>query len=156
MGELIVSPDSHLVGNSLNESQIKENHGLTVALIQRGHQFITAPGRDEVLYPYDHLFVVGTDEQIHKARKEVEFLQPVSHEEMKSYGLEPLLLTSQSPFTGKSIRDCGLREKVHGLIVGIERNNERILSPDSSLILQSDDILWIVGNLHNIYELKKT
>jgi CPA2 family monovalent cation:H+ antiporter-2 len=31
-------------------------------------------------------------------------------------------------------------------VVGIERGGKRILNPDSHLILEKEDILWIVGD----------
>ena len=57
---------------------------------------------------------------------------------------------------GKSIRESMIREKTHSIIVGIERDGERILNPNSNLILQSDDILWLAGNKKKIkYFLKQ-
>ena len=47
---------------------------------------------------------------------------------------------------GKTIRDAGLRENANALVVGIERNNERILNPESDITLQSGDNLFIVAN----------
>ncbi len=32
------------------------------------------------------------------------------------------------------------------MVVGIERDGKRFLNPDSSLVLQENDILWIVGS----------
>ncbi len=56
----------------------------------------------------------------------------------------------------KSIRESMIREKTHSIIVGIERDGERILNPNSNLILQSDDILWLAGNKKKIkYFLKQ-
>ena len=49
-------------------------------------------------------------------------------------------------FIGKSIRQSQLREKTSGLIVGIEKNGNRILNPESNIILEKNDILWIVGD----------
>ena len=56
---------------------------------------------------------------------------------------------------GKSIRDSLIREKTHGIIVGIERNGKRILNPESHLILESDDILWIAGDKKKIAQFLK-
>ncbi|MGE0631795.1 MAG: cation:proton antiporter regulatory subunit [Pseudobdellovibrionaceae bacterium] len=55
-------------------------------------------------------------------------------------------MNSDSKYLGRSIRDSGIREEVKGLIVGIERNAQRILNPDSALTLQEGDLLWIVGD----------
>jgi CPA2 family monovalent cation:H+ antiporter-2 len=49
-------------------------------------------------------------------------------------------------FHGKSIKESQLREKTKGLVVGIEKKGKRILNPESTIILEKDDILWIVGD----------
>jgi K+/H+ antiporter YhaU regulatory subunit KhtT len=40
--------------------------------------------------------------------------------------------------------------------VGIERSGERLLNPESSVTLQSGDVLWIVGNPKRILVFEKT
>ena len=56
-------------------------------------------------------------------------------------------LTHENTVVGKSIRESGLREKAGALMVGIERNGERMLNPESELVLlQAGDILFIVAN----------
>ncbi|MBC7749145.1 MAG: TrkA C-terminal domain-containing protein, partial [Methylotenera sp.] len=49
-------------------------------------------------------------------------------------------------FIGATIRDSQLREKTNALIVGIERSGRRILNPESNMILEKNDILWVVGS----------
>ncbi len=155
LAEYILSPDSEMVALTLQECALKEKYGVTVALIERGHKKIIAPSRDEFLFPYDGLFLIGTDEQLAKAQEVIEVKRDDSAlEELEVYGLESLLLSETSAYRGKSIRDCGLREHVNGLIVGLERNGKRILSPDSSTILHSDDLIWIVGDRNKIKSLK--
>lgn len=55
------------------------------------------------------------------------------------------MVDEHNKLKGKTIRDSGIRERTNGLIVGIERNNERILNPNSTTIFEWDDIVWIVG-----------
>jgi CPA2 family monovalent cation:H+ antiporter-2 len=33
-----------------------------------------------------------------------------------------------------------------GLVVGIERKGRRILNPESTEVIEKDDLLWIVGD----------
>jgi CPA2 family monovalent cation:H+ antiporter-2 len=54
---------------------------------------------------------------------------------------------------GLSIRDSNIRERTNGLVVGIERNKDRILNPDSSTVFQWEDIVWIVGDKNKIQRL---
>lgn len=56
-------------------------------------------------------------------------------------------------FIGKSIRQSQLREKTNGLVVGIERKGSRTLNPDTNLVLNEDDILWIVGDRKKLEDL---
>lgn len=39
------------------------------------------------------------------------------------------------------------------MVVGIERNGNRILNPESSLLLQPNDIIWVVGDKKKMIEL---
>jgi CPA2 family monovalent cation:H+ antiporter-2 len=69
--------------------------------------------------------------------------------------LQKVVINSQSPIYKQSIRDSGIREKSQGLVVGIERKGIRILNPDSNLVFENEDIVWIVGNHKKIPELLK-
>lgn len=153
LSEMTLSPNSDLTGKSLRESALKEHFGITIALIERGHKSILAPNRDELLFPYDRLFIIGTEEQLEKVRPLIEGPEITPLTESSDFGLESLLLSSDSSFAGRRIRESGFRECIHGLIVGVERGGERILNPDSSLILQSDDLIWTVGDQSLIRKL---
>ncbi len=155
--EFQLSHFSELVGKTLMESALKEKYGVTLALIERGSRRILAPGRDVVLFPEDKLYFIGTDEQLTILQPIVEQnISPEGFDETETYGLEPLIIDDHSPFIGKSIRECGLREAVQGLIVGIERNGERILNPDSALSIKARDLVWIVGNQSLVRNLQNS
>lgn len=156
LSEVMISPHSELVAKSLEESKLKERFGVTIGMIERGKKKILAPGRNEILLPYDRIFLIGTDDQIASARPimESETEESPSHSANDPFGLDALTLSKASPFAGKSIRECGIREKVSGLIVGIERRGQRILNPDSSFILNPGDLVWIVGDKLRIRELR--
>ncbi len=145
--EFVLSSHSPFIAQTLQQCAIKEKFGVTVAMIERGDKRILAPNRNDLLLPGDRLFVIGTDEQLLAARN---FIETKPSQEMSvengNFGLDPLLLTSTSQFIGKTIRECGLREAVNGLIVGIERDGERYLSPDSTMTLKPGDLVWLVGD----------
>lgn len=147
LDEIVISPDSPYIVKTLKESKIKENYGVTIAMIERGSQKILAPRFTDILLPFDRIYVIGTDEQIHNLRQKLEVQKlHYSNETAESYKLKSFVLSPESSFKDKSIRECGLREAVDGLIVGLERNGERILSPDSSLVLKPGDLIWLVGD----------
>jgi monovalent cation:H+ antiporter-2, CPA2 family len=142
--------NAHLpfIGKTLEEAKLREDFGINVALIKRDDQFITVPGRKERLYPKDVLSLIGTDHQLTKFRdfldlsgkealKKSEFLPDVS--------LHHFTLIETSSLVGQSIRESSIREKTHGLVVGIERGGVRMLNPESDLVFQVNDTVWIVG-----------
>jgi len=153
--EFVLSPSSPLILKTLQESRVKEQFGITIAMIERGDSRILAPKRDDLLLPGDKLFVIGTDEQLSAVREEIE---KVSMQDLPAlednFGLASLVLHDENRFVNRPIRDCGLREAVDGLIVGIERNGVRILSPDSATHLLPGDLIWIVGDKRLIRDLR--
>lgn len=153
--EFVVSPNATIVGSTLAEARIKERFGVTVALIERGHERILAPGRDHLIMPMDRLFVIGSDDQLSQARSLIEDSREYE-QEPGAFGLESILLSENSRYLGRSIRDSGLREDINGLIVGLERGGHRLLSPDSSIALQAGDLIWVVGELEKIKKIRTT
>lgn len=154
LAEFLVHPNSPLVGLSLMDAKLKESFGVTVALVQRGDAQTVAPDRNWIIMPQDRLFVIGLDEQLEKIKNKFEKVEGIADASLDQFfGLRSLHLEEGASLIGLSIRNCGLREKVSGVIVGIERNGQRILSPDSNTVLMHNDLIWIVGNLEKIKQL---
>lgn len=157
LAELVVAPESELVGKTLIDLSIREKYGINIALIERGKIMIPTPGRDERLYPNDKVLVIGTDDQLAAIKPlfegAKEELLEESHFPKKDMTLQKIVINSSSPVYGQSIRSSGIREKTQGLVVGVERKGERILNPDSNLVFENEDIVWIVGNSKKVPEL---
>jgi CPA2 family monovalent cation:H+ antiporter-2 len=155
--QFVLSSDSKLAGQTLEEAKFRTLTGATVAMIDRGSRRIFAPSRSDRLLPNDELFLIGTEEQLAAAQKVLEpepTVGPLKHDEL--YNLESLLLDERTPYVNKSIREIGLGEEFGGLIVGIERGSQRILNPESSVVLRPGDLIWIFGRRDRIKELKRT
>jgi CPA2 family monovalent cation:H+ antiporter-2 len=145
LAEFRVSPHSSLVMKTLKESGIKE----------RGEKRILAPKREDVLLPCDKLFVIGTDDQLGSVSDAIETKPTGDLPSVDdSFGLASLVAIPQDKFVHKTIRECGLREAVNGLIVGLEREGQRYLSPDSSMMLLPGDLIWLVGDKRMIKDLR--
>jgi CPA2 family monovalent cation:H+ antiporter-2 len=153
LAEFVVTPFSSLVGKTLHDSKIKETYGVMITMIERSEKRILAPQRETIIWPYDRLYVIGTDEQLKQVRTAIEVEEPQVEDAAAQFGLASLQLTDKHPFVNRPIRESGLRETVNGLIVGLERNGQRILNPDSGMLLLLDDIVWIVGDLSLIKKL---
>lgn len=142
-----LKPYHPYVGQSLMESKLRENFGINIAVIRRGDIVINVPGRSEKLYPNDVLSVIGTDDQLKSFK---EFLDESKRaldgfSDSVEVSLHHFTITNFSSILGKSIRESSIRERTKGLVVGIERKGERILNPESNVIFELDDTVWMVG-----------
>jgi CPA2 family monovalent cation:H+ antiporter-2 len=101
------------------------------------------------MYPGDKVSVIGTDEQLGKVKDLFEAGAALGREpdlREKEISLQTYTVTKDSRFYKKTIRKSGLRNLARALVVGLERNGERILNPDSTMTLEENDIIWIVCN----------
>lgn len=156
MADFVIAKESNLAGKTLEELKIREQFGINIASIKRGDVTINIPIRTERLFPGDEINVIGTDEQVklfknYLDKHEIDAPEATEKEDIILQQLE----LKNRVCIGKSIRESQIREKTHGIIVGIERNGKRILNPESHWILESDDILWIAGDRKKINEFLK-
>lgn len=156
MAEFEIARESNLAGKTLEELSIREQFGINIASIRRGDVLINIPIRTERLFPGDEISVIGTDDQvkefkIYLDKNEIDVPEEVEQSDIILQKLE----LKNRVCIGKSIRESEIREKTHGIIVGIERNGKRILNPESHLILEDSDILWIAGERKKIAEFLK-
>jgi len=157
MATFDVAAASNLAGKTLEELQMREKMGINIAFIKRGEIMINVPSRNERLFPKDEICVIGTDTQVKKFKKfldqnEIEAPENVDETDIVLRHLE----LKNETFIGKSIRESQIREKTNGLVVGIERNGRRIINPESILVLEQGDILWVVGDKKLLGSLGKS
>ncbi|CAC9975693.1 sodium:proton antiporter [Flavobacterium panici] len=147
-----IGKESNIVGKTLEELRIRELMGINIAYIRRGEVTIPIPSKNERLFPGDEISVIGTDAQITEFTK---YLTQNENEAPKAVEETEIVLrqleVSQEEFTQKSIGQ--FRGKTGAMVVGIERNGNRILNPESSLLLQPNDIIWVVGDRRKMSEL---
>jgi len=144
-------------GITLSELKLRERFGVNIVVIGRGDDVINVPTRDERLYPSDVLSVIGTDDQLNRFEAFLELSSGFANQTDKkqNVSLHHFIVSKNSPFAGKSIRKSGIREQSRGLVVGVERNGERIINPESDFVFEAGDILWIVGNEMRIQVIMK-
>lgn len=150
-----IAAESPVVGSSLIEARVRERFGVTVASIQRGVRKMMAPSPHLPIFPGDKLGVIGDDKELQEFAKYVESSVVISEESNKEDNSKLMCVHFQEgcPYIGTSIREARLREATHGLVVGIERETERILNPTSEIKFAEGDLVWIVGDEEKINSL---
>lgn len=155
--EMEVNPHAEYIGKSLLELGWREQFGINIAYIKRGDKLIHIPGRNNRLMPFDHVGILATDEQLQSFKVVFDAKESVAADEVDitEIALQKILVDEHTKLKGMDIRNSGLRKRTNGLVVGIQRDKERILNPDSSTVLEWGDIVWIVGNKKKIQQLSK-
>ena len=138
-----LSAQSPFIGKTLLESKMREKFGVNIVRIERGDYVINVPNRNNHLYPNDKISVIGTDEQLEYFKTFAESSAIESNPDVakQNVSLHHFTIHKNSILAGQNIR-----ERSHGLVVGIERNGERILNPESDMVFEANDKVWIVGN----------
>lgn len=155
---IVVHPNAHSVNRSLMKADLRRRFGVNIVAIQRGMQTIIAPKPNDSILPGDTLVVLGTDQQIELARPELEVPENIStmFPATSNYRLRPLKVDVKSELAGKTIRQSGIRENYHAMVVGVERKNHRNINPDTDMKIEPEDVIWIVGEQKMLDQLFKT
>ncbi|MDL2257493.1 cation:proton antiporter, partial [Bacteroidales bacterium OttesenSCG-928-I14] len=145
--DLGVSQEAEYVGNSIESLPWREDYGINIVYIKRGENLIYAPGPDERLLPFDHIGIIASDDDLEKFMPVFDKKVNIKHidSDVEDIVIEKLCIDVESPLNGKEIKESGIREMSNGLVVGIERGDEQFMNPGPNTVLQTNDIVWIVG-----------
>ncbi|MCL2511854.1 MAG: cation:proton antiporter [Bacteroidales bacterium] len=154
METLTVSDCSEAIGKTLAELDCCEQYGVNVISIIHGHSRFDLPSGEDHLYPNDNLIVVGNEEQLKKFRNIIEKADnfPLKQTDMNLYHV---LLSADSSLVGKTRKEVGFRKKHNCMLACISRNNEYLMNPASTIILEAGDLLWIVGEKKSVMKLEE-
>lgn len=150
-----VPGESAWAGKTLAELNFGKKYGIHVVSILRGRKRINIPGASVRLFPEDKIQVIGTDEELNQFSSEMEKAAILETDvvEKSEMILRQFRVDAHSIFLGKTMRESGIREQYHCLIVGVERGEETLHAPDPHEPFMEDDVVWIVGEYADVYKL---
>lgn len=147
ISDIILPEDTLWAGQTLSELRLGTRFGIHVSSILRGRRRINIPGGSTVLFPGDRLQVIGGDDQLRllleSMEREVQGDDPDI--EKRETLLRQIVLTNESPLTGLSLKDSGIRDRYGCMLVGIEEGKETLSLPSPEHVFKKGDILWVVG-----------
>lgn len=155
LADFEIPGESDWAGQTLQELNIGKKYGVHIVSILRGKKRINIPGATERLFPKDKIQVIATDEELGLFSKDLETANSLETDviEKSEMILRQFLVDEDSDFLGKTLRDSGIREDYHCLIVGVERMGEGLHAPDTHAAFEEDDIVWVVGEKNDVYRL---
>lgn len=157
LSDFLIPAESAWAGKTLRELDLGKKYDVHVASIIRGKHRLNIPDGNTCIFPNDLIQVIGTDEQLSLfasvAEKAIHTYddEDFGKHEMK---LKQFVVAKDSPFVGHSIIECGIRNKYHCLVVGIESAGEDVLrTPQVHMPLKEEDVVWVVGEEDDLNQL---
>ena len=139
---------------------------VTIIKIIRGKKYINMPKATETVKEGDILHMLGTQTEIDSCMMLLEKDDCIEYTDRDDIKLKdyiysqtfydikadqqliccPISIDKESEFLKKSIKNCGIREKYRGTVIGVERGNLPIINPHIDTILQQGDLIWVIGS----------
>ena len=147
--------NSMWMGSTLKELNLGQKYGVHVSSILRGGMRINIPDGDYMIFPYDVLQVIGSDQQFTAFRNalEEEVLGRDYEWENREMKLRQLVIGEDSPFVGKTLIESGIRDLYSCMVVGLEEGKESLSPFKPTRKFQAGDIIWVVGELDALKSL---
>ena len=150
-----VPADSLWAGQTLRELQLGKKYGVHVSSILRANRRLNIPDGHSVVFPFDKLQVIGSDDQLtafHHAL-ETELYGEDLELEKREMKLRSMVITTKSQFVGKTLQESGIRDRYNCMVVGIEEGEENLSQVKPTYRFQRGDIIWVVGEVDDLEKL---
>lgn len=157
--ESMILPNSPLIGQTLAESRLGDDLGLTVLRIVRGKRHYLVPRADTPLQEGDVLLVEGQSDEILKIKDtsgiDIKADVKLSIPELQAEDIQlvEVILLPRSPLIGRTLKNFHFRERYGLQVLAINRHGETIHRKISKVVLKIGDVLLIQGNRANIAAL---
>lgn len=159
--EILILPDSSLIGKTLDESGMGRDLDLTVVRIVRGKARYLVPRANTRLEEGDVLLVEGARENILHVKEvagidikaDVELSDPDLQSE--DIGLTEVILLPGSPLIGRTLKGVRFREQYGLQVLAIDRHGETLTRKMSRIRLRMGDVLVVQGDRARIAALER-
>ena len=148
-------------GKSLEKLDWGRRDAVYVVKVRHGEKRMPMPPARTVLHAGDHVHVIGDRQSLETFYKTLGIDQDVHMRTLKEFLSEDysggnalacaaIQVRGTEPYVEKPIRQSGINARSHCMILGLERDGYAHNMPDSNMIIQKGDILWIIGTDANL------
>lgn len=158
--EILILPDSPLVGKTLEESGLGRDLDLNVLQVVRDKDRHLIPSRSLKLQAGDVILVEGVREEILKIKDasgieikaDVKLSDP--NLQTEDMALVEVILLPRSPLIGRTLKKAKFRERYGLQVLGLNRHGKNVVRKISQVGLRMGDVLLIQGRKSNIAALE--
>jgi di/tricarboxylate transporter len=159
ISELLVLPDSTLVGKTLGEAKLNAELDLHILGIARSGATIASPNPNERIQRRDSLLVEGTIDDILRVKEQIGLeIKPdfMLHDAMLESGkveLFEVMVMRDSRLVGQTLKSIRFRQTYDLTVLAINRHGETFINKLSSVELKFGDVLLVQGAREEIEPL---
>lgn len=146
--EMLVAPESPLVGKTIEEAGLRHLPGAFLAEIDRGGIVLPAVSPEERLWANDRLVFVGIVASVVDLQK-IRGLIPATDQVFKLTAprstrcLIEAVVSNTCPLVGRTIRDGRFRSNYNAVVVAVARNGERLHQKIGDIVVKPGDTLLL-------------
>ena len=166
LSEVIISPRSNLIGQTLSQSGLQRKFNFDVLELIRNKVHLSQPLADKVLNAGDILIVHSSREELLKIKDErgLEIFADVKFhkEDIESTittgeeKLAEVLILSNSRLIGTTLKDLKFRQRYNATVLAIRRGSELLQGRLGKIPLKFGDLLLVQGPKQSFIGLQTT
>ncbi|NBO30284.1 MAG: SLC13 family permease [Cyanobacteria bacterium WB6_1B_304] len=171
VSEVIITPQSNLIGQTLRSTAIQRNFDIDVLEIIRDNQHFAQPVADKPFAAGDILLVRGSRQDLLKIRDErgLDILPEVKFSQKVTSGLQlkqdmnsgeehvaEILILSNSRLNGATLKELRFRQRYNATVLAIRRGQELIRERLGRVPLKFGDLLLLQGPKESFLGLQTT
>ena len=158
IAEFQIPGNSKWMGQTLRQLSLGKKYGVHVSSILRSGNRLNIPDGDYIIFPFDRLQVIGSDEQLAKFASSIEneVMGEDTEMEKREMKLRQMIIGKDSPFIGKTLIESGIRRLYSCMVVGLEKGEENLSPFEPNRKFEEGDIIWIVGEEESLNALTKS
>ncbi len=153
-----VMPGSRLAHQTVQESDINAELGLTVAAVWRGRETIAIPKSTQVIYPADELLIVGREERLKQLLAwGIELIEGGAAAAASELPIEPIeiMIAPRSNAIGRTLSQMKLNRDAGLLAMALWRDGQSFHTDVRKMPLQVGDAILVVGQSADIHNLSR-
>ena len=146
--KMTLSAKSIYAGKCIRETDFHDAYDASVVSVDRADEVIDLPRRDFMLFPMDEITLLGTEEQLAKVRSRIEVEDDVLVKERPESDVDIYcsVVTKGDRYEGVTLHDSDLRNRFNVFVIAVERGDDFILNPESSITFLDGDKVWFVAS----------
>jgi di/tricarboxylate transporter len=151
LSEVVVLPNSNLIGKRLDESELGQRFDITVLDILRGGRAIRLPGAARYLREGDVILVRASLDDL-LAIHEDEGLAILPARKLggalgdeDDIGMSEAVVAPGSPLISHSLKEVNFRQRYGAIAIGIQRHGQPMFSKLGHQTMMTGDVLLVLG-----------